>query len=210
VVDSDSLHQVTGKGSMPSDTPSQGTRFGRTLLVAGAGEVIDQPVQAVVYAANQRGVMGAGPAGSIRSAGGAEVEREAMAHAPIDLGTAVMTGSGHLEERGITAVIHASVTPSLGESAKLGTIERAVTATLRAADRAKIKTIALPLLGASADALDHERASAAEQIVDASVAYLRREGSRLERIMVISRFEDDVAMVNDVIQRARERSWVSR
>src|SRR5215216_4455857 len=121
------------KGSMPSDTPSQGTRFGRTLLVAGAGEVIDQPVQAVVYAANQRGVMGAGPAGSIRSAGGAEVEREAMAHAPIDLGTAVLTGSGHLEERGITAVIHASVTPSLGESAKLGTIERAVTATLRAA-----------------------------------------------------------------------------
>jgi O-acetyl-ADP-ribose deacetylase (regulator of RNase III) len=102
------------------------------------------------------------------------------------------------------------VTPSLGESAKLGTIERAVTATLRTADRAKIKTIALPLLGASADALDHERASAAEQIVDAIVAYLRREGSRLERIMVISRFEDDVAMVTEVIQRARERSWVSR
>src|SRR5262245_54723709 len=100
VVDSGCFQHVAGKGSMSSGTPSQGTRFGRTLLVAGAGEVIDQPVQAVVYAANQRGVMGAGPAGSIRTAGGAEVEREAMAHAPIDLGTAVLTTSGHLEERG--------------------------------------------------------------------------------------------------------------
>jgi O-acetyl-ADP-ribose deacetylase (regulator of RNase III) len=195
---------------MSSVTPSPGIRFGRTILMAGTGEVIDQPVQAVVYAANQRGVMGAGPAGSIRSTGGAEVEREAMAHAPIDLGTAVLTTSGHLEDRGITAVIHASVIPSIGESAKLGAIERAVTATLRAADRAKIKSVAMPLLGASADALDHERATAAEQIVDAAVAYLRREGSRLERIMVISRFEDDVQMLNDVIQRARDRSWVSR
>jgi O-acetyl-ADP-ribose deacetylase (regulator of RNase III) len=195
---------------MSSGTPSQGTRFGRTLLVAGAGEVIDQPVQAVVYPANQRGVMGAGPSGSIRTAGGADVEREAMAHAPIDLGTAVMTGSGHLEERGITAVIHAAVIPSIGESARLDAVERAVTATLRAADRAKIKSVAMPLLGTSADALDHDRETAAEQIVDAAVAYLRREGSRLERIMVISRFEDDVAMVNGVIQRARERSWVSQ
>ena len=209
MVDSRCL-QVTGKGKMSSATPSQGTRFGRTLLVAGAGEVIDQPVQAVVYAANQRGVMGAGPAGSIRTAGGAEVEREAMALAPIDLGTAVVTGSGHLEDRGVTAVIHAAVIPSIGESARRDAVERAVTATLRAADRAKIKSVAMPLLGASADALDHEREAVAEQIVDAAVAYLRREGSRLERIMVISRFEDDVAMVNDVIQRARERLWVSR
>jgi O-acetyl-ADP-ribose deacetylase len=211
VVDSGYLRQLVGVPgvSMSNDTPSQGIRFGRTFVAAGAGEVIDQPVHAVVYAANQRGVMGAGPAGSIRTAGGAEVEREAMAHAPIDLGTAVLTGSGHLKERGITAVIHAAVIPSIGESPRLGAIERAVTATLRAADRAKIKTIAMPLLGATADALDPERQAAAEQIVDATVAYLRREGSRLERILVISRFADDVSMLNEVIQRARERSWVS-
>jgi O-acetyl-ADP-ribose deacetylase (regulator of RNase III) len=178
--------------------------------MAGVGEVIDQPVQAIVYAANQRGVMGAGPAGSIRTTGGAEVEREAMAHAPIDLGTAVLTGSGRLHERGITAVIHAAVIPSIGVSARLDAVERAVTATLRAADRAKIRTIAMPLLGASSDALDDERKSAAEQIVDAAVAYLRRETSRVERIIVVSRFEDDVAMVNEVIQRARDRLWVSR
>jgi O-acetyl-ADP-ribose deacetylase (regulator of RNase III) len=195
---------------MSNETPNQGVRFGRTLLVAGSGEVIDQPVQGVVYAANKRGVMGAGPAGAIRTAGGPEVEREAMAHAPLELGTAVVTGSGHLADRGITAVLHAAVIPSLGEHARLGTIERAVTATLRAADRAKIKSVAMPLLGASADALDHDRQAAAEQVVDATVAYLRRETSRLERIVVVSRFEDDVTMVNDVIQRARDRSWVGR
>jgi O-acetyl-ADP-ribose deacetylase len=195
---------------MSNETPNQGVRFGRTLLVAGSGEVIDQPVQGVVYAANKRGVMGAGPAGSIRTTGGPEVEREAMAHAPLELGTAVVTGSGHLADRGITNVLHAAVIPSLGEHARLGTIERAVTATLRAADRAKLKSVAMPLLGASADALDHDRQAAAEQVVDATVAYLRRETSRLERIVVVSRFEDDVTMVNDVIQRARDRSWVGR
>jgi O-acetyl-ADP-ribose deacetylase (regulator of RNase III) len=195
---------------MSNETPNQGVRFGRTLLVAGSGEVIDQPVQGVVYAANKRGVMGAGPAGSIRTAGGPEVEREAMAHAPLELGTAVVTGSGHLVDRGITAVLHAAVIPSLGEHARLGTVERAVTATLRAADRAKIKSVAMPLLGASADALEHDRQAAAEQVVDATVAYLRRETSRLERIVVVSRFEDDVTMVNEVIQRARDRSWVGR
>jgi O-acetyl-ADP-ribose deacetylase len=195
---------------MSNETPNQGVRFGRTLLVAGSGEVIDQLVQGVVYAANKRGVMGAGPASSIRTAGGPEVEREAMAHAPLELGTAVVTGSGHLADRGITNVLHAAVIPSLGEHARLGTIERAVTATLRAADRAKIKSVAMPLLGASADALDHDRQAAAEQVVDATVAYLRRETSRLERIVVVSRFEDDVTMVNDVIQRARDRSWVGR
>jgi O-acetyl-ADP-ribose deacetylase len=195
---------------MSNETPSQGVRFGRTLLVAGSGEVIDQSVQGVVYAANKRGVMGAGPASAIRTAGGPEVEREAMAHAPLELGTAVVTGSGHLADRGISAVLHAAVIPSLGEHARLGTIERAVTATLRAADRAKIKSVAMPLLGASADALDHDRQAAAEQVVDATVAYLRRENTRLERIVVVSRFEDDVTMVNEVIQRARDRSWVGR
>lgn len=209
MVDSEFLrvHAKVPGGSMSSKSPSQGVRFGRTLLIAGVGEVIDQPVQAVVYAANQRGVMGAGPAGSIRSTGGPEVEREAMVRAPLELGTAVMTGSGHLAERGISAVLHAVVIPTLGESARLGTIERAVTATLRAADRGKIRSIAMPLLGSSANALDHERQAAAEQVVDATVAYLRREPSRLERIVVVSRFEDDVTMVNSVIQRARERSW---
>src|SRR4051794_12656643 len=121
VVDSQGLrlHAKGPGGCMSSQSPSQGVRFGRTLLIAGAGEVIDQPAQAVVYAANQRGVMGAGPAGSIRSTGGPEVEREAMARAPLELGTAIMTGSGHLAERGISAVLHAVVIPSLGESARL-------------------------------------------------------------------------------------------
>jgi len=192
---------------MSDESRTQAVRFGRTLLVAGFGEVIDQPVQAVVYAANKRGVMGAGPAGSIRTTGGPEVEREAMSHAPLELGTAVMTGSGHLADRGIAAVIHAAVVPSLGESARMGTIERAVTATLRAADRGKIRSVAMPLLGASADALEHDRKAAAEQVIDATVAYLRRESSRLERIFVVSRFQDDVTMVNEVIQRARDRSW---
>ena len=72
--------------------------FGRTLLRAVVGEVVDQPVEAIVYLANSRGMMEAGSAKSIRLIGGAGVEREAMALAPHRLGSIFVTGSGRLQQ----------------------------------------------------------------------------------------------------------------
>src|SRR3954447_22783894 len=100
-----------GRPGMSEHEQLRGGSFGRTQLSGVVGEVIDQPVQAIVYPANARGVMGAGPASSIRFSGGPDVEREAMSLAPIDLGRAVLTGSGKLSERGIDFVIHAAISP---------------------------------------------------------------------------------------------------
>jgi O-acetyl-ADP-ribose deacetylase (regulator of RNase III) len=55
---------------MTDSTTGTALRFGRTTLAAVLGDLLDQPVDAVVIAANQRGVMGAGVAGAIRLAGG--------------------------------------------------------------------------------------------------------------------------------------------
>jgi O-acetyl-ADP-ribose deacetylase (regulator of RNase III) len=188
---------------------TQAVRFGRTVVQPAAGELVDQSVQAIVYAANSRGVMGAGPAGSVRLVGGLEIEREAMESAPFDLGTAFVTGSGRLADRGIEAVIHAVVAPHLGEVAEVPEVRRALAAALRIADARRYHSFALPILGLRADATAGERTDVVEAIVDEFVAHLRRGGSRLESVVVVSRFDDDLAMIMDSLGRARQRSWTN-
>lgn len=90
--------------------------FGRVAVRAATGEIIDQPVEAIVYAANGRGMMDAGSPGSIRLAGGAEIEREAMTLAPHRTGTVFITGPGRLKARGIEFIFHLVLSGMLGES----------------------------------------------------------------------------------------------
>jgi O-acetyl-ADP-ribose deacetylase (regulator of RNase III) len=195
---------------MTDEQRSAGTRFGRTIVFAVTGKATDQPVQAVVYAANARGVMGAGTASAIRLAAGPEVEREAMMGAPHDLGTAFLTSAGKLAERGIHSVIHAVVAPALGDPPRLQMIQRAITAALQVADDARVRNLAMPLLGLPSDANEHERAAIAEHVVDEVVAYLRRGTTRLEQVVIATGLADEAAAADAAIRRARERSWVSR
>ena len=53
-------------------------------------------VDAVVNAANDRLWMGSGVAGALKRAGGEEIEREALAQAPIPIGEAAVTTAGRL------------------------------------------------------------------------------------------------------------------
>jgi O-acetyl-ADP-ribose deacetylase len=185
-------------------------RFGRTVIGPTTGELIDQPVQAILYAANPRGVMGAGPAGSVRHAGGQEIERELMAAAPLEIGTAFTTDSGRLIERGIEAVIHAVVAPHLGATAELPEVRRALTAALALADTRRFRSLAVPLLGVSTEATADERRETVEAIVEELVAHLRRGGSRCESIVIVTRFDDDMSMIVDTLKKARQRLWTNQ
>lgn len=184
-------------------------RFGRTLVDVVTGELVDQHVQAIVYPANSRGVMGAGPAGSLRTSAGAEVEREAMAHAPLDLGSSIATGPGRLGELGIELILHASIVPSIGERAAPQAVFRALDDAMRLAIDHKLRSIAIPFLGASADDSDAERHALADGLVDVVIKRLRQRGVRLERVVFAVRFDDDRAMLASVVQRARERGWTT-
>ena len=68
------------------------------------GDITDQPVDAVVNAANQHLQLGSGVAGAIRRKGGPAIQQEcdAIGHCPV--GGAVVTGGGDLPAR---HVIHA-------------------------------------------------------------------------------------------------------
>ncbi|CAA9554508.1 MAG: hypothetical protein AVDCRST_MAG73-3166 [uncultured Thermomicrobiales bacterium] len=182
-------------------------RFGRTLVGATAGDLLAQPVEALVLAANRRGLLGAGPAGSVRIAAGPDVEREAMAQAPLPLGGAVVTSAGRLDARGVRSIVHAVIAGALGDASTVPTVRRALTAALAAVDAAKLRSVAIPPLGAGTGPGQLAAASVAAALVDEAVAYLRRSPTRLERIVFVAAVPADVPAFAAAIERARSRSW---
>src|SRR5437763_15022106 len=71
------------------------------------GDIAAVEADAVANAANDALWVGAGVAGALKRAGGGEIEREARAQGPIELGSAVGTTAGRLRARW---VIHGAVT----------------------------------------------------------------------------------------------------
>ncbi|MDP3770262.1 MAG: macro domain-containing protein [bacterium] len=125
------------------------------------GSVVDQSVEAIVCSANNWLVLGTGNAGEIREAGGEAIQRECdkiikeNQNKPLAIGMAVATGTGKLKKLGFRLVIHAI---GLGYKRKennklyeripatLKTIRSSVKNTLTIAGKAKITSIAFPLM----------------------------------------------------------------
>lgn len=182
-------------------------RFGRTVLAAVAGELVDQPVEAIVVAGNQRAMFAAGAASTLWSAAGEDVERELRTHAPFEIGAAFATGSGRLADRGVRTIVHAIIAPGLGEKPKPRQIPLAIAKSLELAAARRARSIALPILGISFDADAGARVDAARVVIEALVQHLRTHPNRLERAILVSRFEDDLAPLQAVIAHARTRLW---
>jgi O-acetyl-ADP-ribose deacetylase (regulator of RNase III) len=186
-------------------------RFGRTVVFAVVGDLLDQGAEGVVFPANRRGVMGAVSTPGVvgrRPLGGSAIEREAMTQAPLELGTAIVTGAAGLESRGVRHVVHAVVHRALGEPARVEDVRRAVVATLNACDRARLKTLALPLLGVDSGSGLTDPEPFVDALVEETVAAVRRSSPRLDRITVVCRFQDHVDATVTAFARARERTWI--
>src|SRR5581483_4247394 len=87
---------------------------------------------------------GAGVAGAIKARCGAEVEADAMAQGPIEVGGCVVTSAGRLSIPRF--VIHAAV---MGQDLRTSgpIIDRATRAALAAADRLPVGSVSLPAFG---------------------------------------------------------------
>jgi O-acetyl-ADP-ribose deacetylase (regulator of RNase III) len=186
-------------------------RFGRTVVSVVIGDLLGQETEAIVLAANRRGVLGplASPGLSgLRSLGGSEIERAAMAYAPLDLGTALVTSAVGLEERGIVAVIHAVIHPALGERARIEHVRRVTPAVLEAASRARLRTIAMPLLGVESIAARADVEAMIDTLVDELVGCLRRSLPRIDQVIIVCRFVEQAEAVEASLSRTRERKWI--
>lgn len=182
-------------------------RFGRTLLAASASELLDHHAEAIVCPANRRGVMGVGLAGVIRHGGGIEIEREAMAMAPLTIGTAVSTTPGSLSGRGVKIVIHAVVSDALGAPTRQDIVRRATTAALELADRHRVRSIVIPPLGSGLGPGRLPTDVVTAVMIEEIVAHLRRFTSRIERITLVLTDSGDVAEAISIIQEARKLFW---
>ncbi len=146
-----------------------------------AGDIASLEVDAVANAANDHLWMGAGVAGALKRAGGDEIEREAMAQAPIPVGTAGATSGGRLPAR---YVIHGAVMgQDLRTTAAL--VERTTRACLALAAELGCRSLALPAFGTGVGGFPLDEC--ARIMVDAARVL---EARSLERV-VFAVFGDD-------------------
>ena len=145
------------------------------------GDIATLPVDAIANAANDRLWMGAGVAGAIKRAGGEEIEREAVAKGPIDVGDAVATGAGRLRARW---VVHGAV---MGQDLRTdeGAIRRATRRCLEVADELGAESLALPAFGTGVGGFPLDRC--ARVMTDVVTAY---EPRSLRRV-IFAVFGDD-------------------
>jgi len=138
------------------------------------GDITALEVDAIANAANDALWMGAGVAGAIKSAGGEEIEREAVARGPIEVGEAVATGAGRLPAKW---VIHGAV---MGQDLRTdpALVRRTTESCLRVADDVGARSLALPAFGTGVGGFPLDEC--ARIMVEAVRAY---EPSSLEQVV---------------------------
>ena len=151
------------------------------------GNLLEEPVEAIVNAANGRLAHGGGVAGAIARAGGGEVVRESDERAPIEVGSAVTTTAGDMPSRW---VIHAATMLQPGGRTDADVVRRCTAATLWKAEELGARSLALVAFGTGVGGFPLDEAA------DIEVDEVRRHldgGSRLERVVFAVRGADAVA-----------------
>lgn len=109
------------------------------------GNIVRQPdVDALVNSANANLRFGSGVAGAIHSAAGPELEVFCRRYSPIALGGAVVTPGFNLPN---PFVIHARAASFINDDHPEKYLDLAIAQTLRVANEAGIKTMAMPAIG---------------------------------------------------------------
>jgi O-acetyl-ADP-ribose deacetylase len=114
-----------------------------TELQVVDGDITALDVDAIANAANNHLWMGSGVAGAIKRAGGEDIERQAVAQGPIEVGDAVATDAGRLSARW---VVHGAV---MGQDLRTNgdLIRQTTESCLRIADELGAVSLALPAFG---------------------------------------------------------------
>ncbi|MGH3033522.1 MAG: macro domain-containing protein [Gaiellaceae bacterium] len=138
------------------------------------GDITAVEVDAIANAANNHLWMGAGVAGAIKRAGGEEIEQEAVAKGPIEVGDAVATGGGRLKAK---HVVHGAV---MGQDLKTNAdlVARTTRRCLEVADELGARSLALPAFGTGVGGFPLEEC--ARIMVAEASAY---EPASLERVV---------------------------
>ena len=112
-------------------------------IVIEQGDLTEMDTDAIVNAANNDLILGAGVAGAIRRKGGEKIQEECDAIGSIPVGYAAITTAGKLKAR---FVIHAA-SMQLGGKTGADTLRHSTAHSLRIANERGLKSIAFPAVG---------------------------------------------------------------
>lgn len=115
----------------------------RSKISITQGDITESAADAIVNAANNDLVLGAGVAGAIRTKGGPDIQRECDAIGSIALGEAAITTGGKLKAR---YVIHAA-SMQLGGRTSEHHLRSSTRNSLKRAEEKGIASIAFPAIG---------------------------------------------------------------
>ncbi len=149
----------------------------RTQLELVEGDITDLDVDAIVNPANDQLQLGTGVAGAIRRKGGPSIQEECNRIGGTPVGTAVLTGAGPRNARG---VLHAGG-PRRGGGDGAETRAAAGRAALALADRRGVKSIALPAISTGNFGFPIDRAA---RIMLTEIHRFLQGGTKLERVVV--------------------------
>src|SRR5437870_5776937 len=161
-------------------------QIGGAAIETRKGDISQTKVDAVVNAANNHLWMGAGVAGALKRAGGNEIEHEAIAKGPIEVGEAVVTGAGALPAK---YVIHAA---AMGQDLRTDRqkIRAATQNALARAHELGISSIAFPALGTGVGGCPPD--IAADAMIGECTSFIRSaRATSLQKIIFVL-FSDDL------------------
>ena len=158
--------------------------FNKKKIVLIQGDITESEADALVNAANNHLWMGAGVAGAIKSKGGVEIEKEAMAKGPIQVGEAVITSAGRLKAK---YVIHAAV---IGQDLQTSekNIRDATLNSLKRAEELKLISVAFPALGTGVGGFPIDKC--AEVMIETAVKFFEESKFVKEIHFVLFRKQD--------------------
>jgi O-acetyl-ADP-ribose deacetylase len=148
-------------------------------IVVQQGDLTDMDVDAIVNAANNDLILGAGVAGAIHHKGGDEIQKECNEIGSIPVGYAVITGAGKLKAR---HVIHAASMDLSGIRTTAKTLRTSTAHSLRLAAERKLKTIAFPAVGTGVSEFPMDEC--AQTMLAETLSHLRA-GSSLETVYFV-------------------------
>lgn len=113
-------------------------------MIIQKGDITEMAVDAIVNAANNDLLLGAGVAGAIARKGGESIQEECKAIGSIPVGFAAITGAGNLKAK---YVIHAASMGLGGVRTTAKSLKTSTAHSLRLAAERGLKTIAFPAIG---------------------------------------------------------------
>lgn len=148
-------------------------------IVIQQGDLTEMDVDAIVNAANNDLILGAGVAGAIARKGGEAIQRECDEIGSIPVGYAAITGGGKLKAR---FVIHAASMGLGGVRTTAKSLRTSTAHSLRLASERGLKTVAFPAVGTGVSGFPMEEC--AEVMLDEAARALR-SGSSIETVYFV-------------------------